>query len=425
MRIQKLILQNFRGVKAMELQLHPQLNVLAGINGSGKSTLIDASAILLSWLVNRIKTPTASGRPISDSDIRNSEAWSNLTMTCTNADQDFSCNIVKFRKGHSRRDLTSNLSALTEQARRISENLGQMSGSFDLPVFAYYPVNRAVLDIPFRIRSRHTFERLSAYDDALSSGANFRTFFEWFREREDLENEVLRYQRLDEPAQTAAYPDPQLEAVRQAIRQFMPDVSDLGIRRNPVRMELVKNNQRVTVSQLSDGEKCLMALVGDLARRMAIANPHLENPLASEGIVLIDEIDLHLHPKWQRMVLPQLQATFPRCQFLISTHSPSVITHVPAESLFLLHVDETGIAVEQAHESYGKTANQVLEDLMGLEFTRPASVAQAINQLYDLISANQFKKANLLIEQLKKQIGEDPDLVRAKVLIKRKEVIGK
>ena len=124
MHIQKLILQNFRGVKTMALQLHPQLNVLAGINGSGKSTLIDASAILLSWLVNRIKTPTASGRPISDSDIRNGDSWSNLTMACTDADQEFSCNIVKFRKSHSRRDLTSNLSALTEQVRRISESLG-------------------------------------------------------------------------------------------------------------------------------------------------------------------------------------------------------------------------------------------------------------------------------------------------------------
>jgi predicted ATP-binding protein involved in virulence len=66
-------------------------------------------------------------------------------------------------------------------------------GEVNLPVFVYYPVNRAVLDIPLRIREKHRFDLLSAYDESLTSGANFRTFFEWFREREDLENENLRH----------------------------------------------------------------------------------------------------------------------------------------------------------------------------------------------------------------------------------------
>lgn len=118
------------------------------------------------------------------------------------------------------------------------------------------------------------------------------------------------------------FPDPHLEAVREALRQFLPEFDNLTVRRNPLRMEVEKNGERLTVNQLSDGEKCLIALIGDLARRLAIANPVLRNPLDGEGVVLIDEIDLHLHPKWQRLVVPKLRTVFPNCQFVISTHSP-------------------------------------------------------------------------------------------------------
>lgn len=100
-------------------------------------------------------------------------------------------------------------------------------------------------------------------------------------------------------------------------------------------MEIEKDGQLLTVNQLSDGEKCLIAMVSDLARRMAIANP-TGDPLQGEGIILIDEIDLHLHPKWQRMIVPKLLEVFPNCQFIISTHSPHVLTHIQPENIFLL-----------------------------------------------------------------------------------------
>ena len=158
---------------------------------------------------------------------------------------------------------------------------------------AYYPVNRAVLDIPLRIKERHSFDLLSAYSDSLTGGANFRAFFEWFREREDLENENRKYaDQLIKP-EGYQFPDRQLEAVRAALMLFMPEFTNLTVRRNPLRMEVEKNGKTLRVNQLSDGEKCLMAMVGDLARRMAIANPVRPNPLEGEGIILIDEIDLH------------------------------------------------------------------------------------------------------------------------------------
>ena len=168
-----------------------------------------------------------------------------------------------------------------------------------------------------------------------------------------------------------------------------------------------------------------MAMVGDLARKMAIANPVRDNPLVGEGIILIDEIDLHLHPKWQRMVIPKLTAIFPNCQFIISTHSPHVITHVQPECLYLLEQTSTGMMAQRPRESYGKNTDRILEDLMGLETTRPDKVSLELDRLYEEIDQGQLVDARQKIADLKTEIGEDPELVKAEVLIKRKEIIGK
>lgn len=426
MYIHKLTLERFRGAHALPLELDDKLNVFVGMNGSGKSSILDATAILLSWLVNRLKHTGASGRPITESDIKNGESSANLEITIHEAGSYFSWNIAKARKGYSKRDIVSALIPASEAARRMQTGISESHGQVNLPLFAYYPVNRAVLDIPLRIREKHSFDLLSAYDDSLTSGANFRTFFEWFREREDLENEARRDQQMlfaDSPA--LQLPDPHLKAVRDALAEFMPDFRNLTVRRNPLRMEVEKQGERLTVNQLSDGEKCLMAMVGDMARRMAIANPLRANPLEGEGIFLIDEIDLHLHPKWQRMVIPKLAEVFPNCQFLISTHSPHVITHVQPQNLFLLSMTAKGLEATRPLESYGKTVERVLEDLMGLETTRPISIQKSIGEIYAQINRGELEEARESIAMLQKQIGEDPDLVKANVLIKRKALIGR
>jgi predicted ATP-binding protein involved in virulence len=205
----------------------------------------------------------------------------------------------------------------------------------------------------------------------------------------------------------------------------MPDFTNLTVRRNPLRMEVEKNGKTLQVNQLSDGEKCLMAIVGDIARRLAIANPKLKNPLEGEGIILIDEIDLHLHPKWQRVVVSQLNNVFKNCQFIISTHSPHVVTHVKKENLFLISSKGNDLKVIKPQESYGKTIERILEDIMGLETTRPEAVNSSIRKIYDQIHLNELKLALDLINDLENEIGSDPELAKARSLIKRKEFINK
>lgn len=433
MKINTIKLQNYRGIRELSLDLDKNLNVFFGENGSGKSTVIESIVIMFSWLVNRLRGSSGtSARHISESDIANDSFFSKITLFCSSQEQNIEWKLIKPRQGHFNKD-KSDFTNLNEFTISLQSRVSESGERINLPIFVYYPVGRAVIDIPLRIREKHTFKLFAAYDQALGSGTNFRTFFEWFREREDLENENRKYvDELFKP-EDFHFPDPQLEAVREAIQRFLPEFTDLTVRRSPLRMEVKKNGKSLTINQLSDGEKCLMAMVGDLARRMAIANPIRENPLDGEGVVLIDEIDLHLHPKWQRMVVSRLVEIFPNCQFIISTHSPHVITHVHPDNLYVLKQTEAGAIAERPSESYGKTVDRVLEDLMGLATTRPDKVTKSLHELYELISLGQLDQAKQILAIMNGEvdgdpdllIGSDPDLVKAEVLIKRKESIGR
>ena len=424
MWVMSLNLSNFRGGLDLSLPFNEQLNVFVGANGSGKSTVLDALALALSWAANRIRHAGASGRPIDESDITNGKSTAVIEVKCQTETGTVTWKLAKSRVGHAAED-KSDLHALTDFSRFLQGQIAESQEQRDLPLFVYYPVNRAVLDIPLRIREKHRFTLLSAYDEALTSGANFRTFFEWFREREDLENENLKYLNELIKPEGFCFPDPQLEAVRQALTSFLPEFRNLTVRRSPLRMEVEKEGRRFAVNQLSGGEKCLIALIGDLARRLSIANPTLDNPLHGKGVVLIDEIDLHLHPKWQRLVVAKLLKVFPRCQFNISTHSPHVVTHVRKDSLYLLTQSPQGILAERPRESFGKNVDRILEDLMGLPTTRPDTIQQALRTIFLSIDEGSLHLAKEQISSLRQEIGDDPELVRADVLIRRKEIIGK
>jgi len=425
MKIKKLSLSNYRGAKSLDLELNKTINVFLGINGAGKSTVLDAVAIMLSWVVSRLKQSRASGRPITENDVTNGTPVSSIELSCFDGEQKVSWKLLKRRKSYMKVKKKSDLSALSNYTKQMQLKIEEQEENFNLPLFVYYPVNRSVLDIPIRIRKNHRFNLFAAYDEALTSGANFRTFFEWFREREDLENENRKYKNAFIKPDDFQFPDPQLEAVRRALNEFLPEFKNLTVRRSPLRMEIDKNGKTLSVDQLSDGEKCLIALVGDLARRLAISNPRKENPLKGRGVVIIDEIDLHLHPKWQRKIIPTLTSVFSNIQFVVSTHSPHVITHVQPEDLFILSTTDNGIIIQKPTESYGKNVDRVLEDLMGLETTRPDEVNRLLTVLYETISDGNTNKAKEQVANLRDMIGDDPEITKAMVLIKRQEVLGK
>ena len=411
-RIEQLRFRDFRGIADATLNLPPSsLVVLVGANGSGKSTVLDGAAILLSRLAGRIRSEHGGGRPVADDDIRNGASATEIGVRLRIGTQAVDWTLVKTAPGRAVRersefDELSNMAEMFRESFRTDDEQGTQKTT--LPVFVLYPTNRAVLDIPNRIRSKHDFGQLAAYEDALTGvSTRFRLFFEWFRNREDIENEMARDRQVPD--------DRQLQAVRQAIERLLDGFTGLRIRRQQQRMMIRKGSEEVAVDQLSDGEKVLLALAGDLARRLAMANP-TGDPLAGSGVVLIDEIELHLHPKWQHRVLTQLQSTFPNCQFIVSTHSPVVLSHAENGTALLLRRTSAGIRPQEL-DPFGRDAGDLLEDVFGRS-ARPPAIARKLQELFRLIDDGKDDEARRLLAALREQLGDgEPEFARAEVLL--------
>jgi predicted ATP-binding protein involved in virulence len=418
MRIKGLTLKDFRGFENLDISFDNQLStIFLGCNGTGKSTILDSISIILSksftqiFKLLKLQVLTSNETiDFSEFDVNNNSKESTASICTVYQDLDvyFTAN-VGISNGA---ELSCSKLDLHDLASKIYS---------DFPLVVHYMTNRVVPEIESKVLEPIRLEDVSiteAYVFASKSRqTNFVELFTWFRSLEDIENQM----RLDGES---SYRDKQLQAVRDAIANVVPEFSDLKVnRRPPAKIEVTKNNkERFSINQLSDGEKCFLAMVGDLARRLAIINPKNDNPLKGYGIVLIDEIELHLHPEWQRRVIPRLTETFPNCQFIITTHSPQVLGEFKGQ-VYRLKQSESGIIAELRH-TYGKDSNRILEDDM--ESTeRDRDIQEDILQLFRHIDDGDLKAARSLKNSLQEKIGEDPTFIKADVLMHRKEVLGR
>ena len=271
------------------------------------------------------------------------------------------------------------------------------------------PVDRAIASVPVNLHKAEP-QIWDVYKDALSGNSNFRSFFEWYRRQEDIENEMIR--------DDSSYRDHSLEAVRKAMATFFPDFSELRVRRRPRQAMIVKKGEQVVeFTQLSQGEKCYLSLVCDIARRLAIANPNMQNPLDGEGIILVDEIDLHLHPKWQSEIVSKLTSVFKNCQFFLSTHSPLVLSDIRREQIISI---KNGEKVDVSFEPYGKEASKIMNSYFDMPFQRNQKIANDINLAFEAIREGDSKKYQRLLTELIPIVGPtDTDIVNLMLEAKR------
>nr|WP_314901830.1 AAA family ATPase [uncultured Deefgea sp.] len=440
MEITKLKLENLGRFRLQEIAFAPtatlrsNVTVLIGNNGAGKTSVLKSLATSLSWFVARLRSEKGAGSPIPEEVILNGKPSAAIHLD-VHDQQDFHWVLAKSRAGKK-----GEQSSQLHDAGRLADQYRSLLTADDnasLPLIAFYPVERVVLDIPLKIKDKHSFLQLDGYDNSLNQGVDFRRFFEWFREREDSENEsaipieVLEYlkdvigktsndkvwqelQKLNASAK-----DRQLTAVRSAIANFMPGFTDLKVKRKPrLHMAIDKNGETLNVLQLSQGEKSLMALVGDIARRLAMMNPSLENPLHGDGVVLIDEVDMHLHPQWARSIIERLTNTFPNCQFVLTTHSPLVISDCKDVLVYSLENGELTPVPSQ----YGQDANTVLLDVMNTDI-RNATINTRINDLRDLIEDGRLNEAQALLQGLEAELPvQNMELAKARLLLRKEEL---
>ncbi len=418
MHFSRLRLQNFRGIDDLSVEFLPGCNVLAGINGIGKSAILDAMSIMMGGLVLAFDSK-AKIRNLSAEDIKNDAETCSLEISLRAGSIDKTWSLNASRKHPGRRPKAIKWETSLPFAPAALGGSPPMDST--APMLILYSSYRAVIRIPERVRAadQRTSRFHQGYAQQEDGASDFRQFFVWFRGQEDVENE----RRIED----SNHRDASMEAVREAVRRFT-GFEKLRIRRQtPMRMTLEKLGMELSVNQLSDGEKTMLAMVGDIARRLSLLNPgpKAEDVLSGIGVVLIDEVELHLHPRWQREILAKLQSTFPNCQFVVTTHSPQVLSHVEAERVWLLDRGEDGrIRAQHPEWSLGLDSNRILLELFDVP-ERPQEAKDEIDEVFRLLGQGEIVSAKERIAETKAKVGNLPELDAASALIRRKEHLGR
>ena len=453
-KFKSLELIGFRGFKNQKVIIDPKLTVFVGNNGAGKTSIIEAFCMSSSWITALIKNSNNSGVSIELDDINNSSNVKNAhVITTINAvdDIDYKLHLSKSKTGILPQ-LTNILLDIKQLASIYSYfNTKTKDDKFNLPLFAYYSVGRSteIKKLDFKYASEHmdtaSFTKLDGYTDSFDESKSFRQFLTWLTRFESIEGsrseaenkaekdtwqEIIELRAKVEtitsflellPEETKE--DKKLEIlsheskiqflqqkvnktvtitqiVKQAIYDFMPNVENIRIHHSATGVDLLMEKDSVTINalQLSQGEKSLLALVGDIARRLLMLNPSNTNtPLDGKGIVIIDEIDLHLHPKWQQLVIQQLCDTFKNIQFILTTHSPQVLSTVPADSIRIIQKTEQGLEIKTPDFSLGSESKMILEEILGVP-SRPENIEEVkdLIKYQKLISLDQWDSPDAL-----------------------------
>lgn len=404
MKIQTVTLDNFRCFRKLRLELRGRINLFIGENGSGKSAVMDAVAAGLGVVATHL--PEVAGISLKKNDLRQVD----------NVNDPYTRVGLETFDGHRwdvtrKRDKSKATTKLVPPARGIKGATAFLDAAvidpynagsrFTLPFFAYYGVSRAILDIPLR---RRGFQRKQTRFDALSGSldavSRFRSAFIWFYNKENQEA------RLQKERKNFDLTLKELDVARAALGKIFPDLSDPHIEVNPLRFMVRKNGESLSLDQLSDGYKTMLGLILDVSSRLAMANPDHDNPLASEAIVIIDEIDLHLHPSWQQRVIGDLIRVFPNTQFLLTTHSPyiveSVNNHLKRYAIkdLVIHDHSVADTVPLSPAETGAflladgEAAGLMDDQLGLIDDKLIAPFNEINYLYDKMRDLEWEARN-------------------------------
>ena len=419
MKLKRVTIQNYRAITYMDLPLDPVLTVFHGDNGHGKTSVLSAVAGGLGSIARYL--PNVSTIDF----LRTDRRWSLPMGVALTTSEGMKWEL--WRGAGRKRGDGSRLSDLRTKIDQVVEADKEGEEPADLPIAAFYDTDRSAVDAPQRRQApKGNISRYAALQGALSARTNFRQFLQWFYVKE---NEELREQR---ELGDLEYRLQELDAVRRAIESMVPGVSRPRIALRPPRLVVSTSStlgdlKTTDFNQLSGGYRIMVALVADLARRMAQGNPHLEDPLLSEAIVLIDEIDLHLHPSWQQRVLADLTQTFPNAQFIVSTHSPQVLTTVRPEHIVELSYQTGKIMAGQAPEpTFEAEAGYVLDTVMGVDERPPGNeFVTCLEEYRQLVGdgLGESEQALGMRRKLEELSPRDPALNRADIEIRRRKIM--
>ena len=425
-------LSHIRAIERADFRFQPGFNLIVGVNGVGKSTVLDAVRIAMSRILPSATESRARAMSFATRDIRSGLPFLDAKLSITIEDDKFDYTRRQWRETFAaddvenikrlRREILAS-DRLRDRARNLLRELETSQGVADSDFFArpkaalrraarsavvapncvFFSTSRSTVSNKSPRKSKTAAGKAAAYAGSLAPRPLYLAqLADWMRVQEALAKEQSIAKR-------------HLRVMRSAVERFLPGYDNLrpaGATSAPLRIS--QNGITLAVGQLSDGERGLLAVVLDLARCLSQANPGLDDPLKEgHAVVLIDELELHLHPKWQREVVHHLKATFPLCQFIATTHSPQVIGEVPHDRIQILADGQ----VHSPTHALGVDANRVLEEIMDAP-PRNEEVEGLLETISRDIGNQRYSMARASLVELAGRLGEnDPEITRIRAIL--------
>ncbi len=408
MQINQIHLKNFKGFDDNTFQFNPQFNVLIGDNGTGKTAILDALAVSVSSYVLGIGQAQARG--ILKEEVRRQDFGDSLepqlpVIISTHGEiESQKIQWQRVKKSLESRTTVKEAKQLIEIAKSHNQQVSQGKPVI-LPVISYHGTGRLWKERRQTLNTRPKASRMSGYFNSLEPVSNSKIFLEWFKTME-----IAAIQKKIETTR--------VEVVKEAIINCIPDLETVffDVIEDTLASVKIEQDKRYTLHYdlLSDGFKNMIGMVADIAYRCVTLNPHLNEQALykTNGIVLIDEIDLHLHPKWQKRIINDLKRTFPRIQFIATTHSPFIVQSLRSDEV---------INLDKATDSdfFRKSIEEIAERDMGVpdversqRFKDMMTVAQRYYQLLEEGKKSENDAQIVLIkaelDELSKRYSDDP-----------------
>lgn len=416
MKLESLGLENFRRFKKLDISFHPELTVIAARNGQGKTAVLDAATIVLGPFVGAFDL--GKFKHISKKDARyhrkgrESESEQVFPVRVKASLSNLAAPVARELHGAKNRTTVKDANELSFFGKRLMHMVRNLE-SVSLPIVAYYGSGR--LWNVHKNTSRKAVlseSRTMGYEDCFTSASSFTQVQQWMTKATFAE---LQQRQID--AYDGYNISDQIQGIRSAVNTVLGQEGWDGFHYSVQHEELAMTHRELgvlPVTMLSDGVRAMVSLAADMAWRCAKLNPWLgaQAQQETEGIVFIDEVDMHLHPKWQQSVVGSLRSAFPKVQFVMTTHSPQVLSTVKSESIRLLRGErdeETGETSFNAQipavQSRGTASSEILAELQGVDPIPGVEEANWLAEYKELITSEQRSRdMQARIEELKRKI---------------------
>lgn len=441
MRFDSIHLTNYKCHANLQVDFKPGFNVIVGVNGSGKTSLLKAVCDALTGFSMHISGPGVSYQALSDPNVARLKGEVNhgryrfepqypvkVSATAEAFEQPSVCiwSVQKTSQVGHPQQAGQSPGQVWQTMQLIGGQAAEAARQLALPIIAFYRANRH-------------WNQSQPHEMQAATARNARTdgYISWWDASSDasaLQGWVISkcLERLQTSSETGISFDDidsdELALVNQALGAAVEGTKGLkyDLRQKSLLVEWTTSDgearQPTAFENLSDGQRAVIGLVADIARRMCVLNPQLGQEVTRKtpGVVLIDELDMHLHPRWQRILTAGLKRAFPEVQFIVASHSPQVLGELHPEEIILLR--PSGTAHPQV--SYGLTSSQVLEEIMGADARAP-EVQNMLTEAFEVLERGELQAARDKLTELETIASGIPELAGAWALLRRKEVLGR